>query len=361
MFARPRPRGPINQLPRPHQPHYDNSQCQRSSSGPLGVPAPRPRPRWSSFCGHAEQTAAVVAEPRVCFPEGERPDVVVVYDDVDCTIAAPLVSSELQVPLAQRRGRPPVPSTSTMPWEVNQLVTDRLFRPPAHDPQPPSASPAPRPQAMTTRASAWSATAHDRRHCSRTWTPTTSSGSGPPHDLTPRLRNQPTMSRAQQRRLAGRDIPAFSSAAGPLGRRRGRANRPGCHPRRHARLEAAGLHDHQPAYVFMNQLRYIEFMDVVRVRARWGPTQEGSRRGAQSSVGRPSRCARTPSARSDPSPRRRRVGHPRVAARSGRGSPSRRGPASGCRCWPTPPLLKDSSRGLRGSPSRRRGLPRGSG
>jgi UDP-N-acetylglucosamine 2-epimerase (non-hydrolysing) len=73
---------------------------------------------------HAQQTARVIErlEPVLC---ERRPDVVLVYGDVNSTAAAALVVAKLGIPLghveAGLRSR-----DRTMPEEINRLVTDRL-------------------------------------------------------------------------------------------------------------------------------------------------------------------------------------------------------------------------------------------
>jgi UDP-N-acetylglucosamine 2-epimerase (non-hydrolysing) len=73
---------------------------------------------------HAEQTAGIMIgfEKQVV---AERPDLVVVYGDVNSTLAAALVCAKLGIPCAHveaglRSG------DLTMPEEINRLVTDRL-------------------------------------------------------------------------------------------------------------------------------------------------------------------------------------------------------------------------------------------
>ena len=73
---------------------------------------------------HAQQTAAVMIalEPVVL---GRKPDLVLVYGDVNSTVAAALVCSKLAVPLghveAGLRSR-----DRAMPEEINRIVTDQL-------------------------------------------------------------------------------------------------------------------------------------------------------------------------------------------------------------------------------------------
>jgi len=89
----------------------------------LGIPAPDVNLGVGSG-SHATQTAAVMTrlEPELL---ADRPDVLVVYGDVNSTAAAAMVAAKEQVPLAHVEAglRSFDPS---MPEEVNRLVTDRL-------------------------------------------------------------------------------------------------------------------------------------------------------------------------------------------------------------------------------------------
>ncbi|MFL6173269.1 MAG: non-hydrolyzing UDP-N-acetylglucosamine 2-epimerase [Marmoricola sp.] len=89
----------------------------------LGLPEPDVNLGVGSG-SHAAQTAAVMVGLENLFLE-ERPDVVVVYGDVNSTVAAALVAAKLQIPLAHVEAG--LRSFDhTMPEEVNRLVTDRL-------------------------------------------------------------------------------------------------------------------------------------------------------------------------------------------------------------------------------------------
>jgi UDP-N-acetylglucosamine 2-epimerase (non-hydrolysing) len=73
---------------------------------------------------HARQTAAIMIGLEEMF-ERRRPAMVVVYGDVNSTLAAALVSAKLQVSLAHVEAG--LRSFDmTMPEEINRLVTDRL-------------------------------------------------------------------------------------------------------------------------------------------------------------------------------------------------------------------------------------------
>ncbi len=89
----------------------------------LGLPEPDVNLGVGSG-SHAEQTGAVMVGLEKLFLEVE-PAFVVVYGDVNSTVAAALVAAKLQIPLAHVEAglRSFDPS---MPEEVNRLVTDRL-------------------------------------------------------------------------------------------------------------------------------------------------------------------------------------------------------------------------------------------
>jgi UDP-N-acetylglucosamine 2-epimerase (non-hydrolysing) len=73
---------------------------------------------------HAQQTAAVLTAIEKVLIE-HRPDVVVVYGDVNSTMAATLAAAKLQIPVAHVEAG--LRSFDrTMPEEINRLVTDQL-------------------------------------------------------------------------------------------------------------------------------------------------------------------------------------------------------------------------------------------
>ena len=102
--------------------HYD----ERMSGvffAQLGLPTPDLNLGVGSG-SHAEQTASVMVGLEKLFGE-QRPAMVVVYGDVNSTIAAALVAAKLQIPVAHvEAGLRSF--DSSMPEEVNRLVTDRL-------------------------------------------------------------------------------------------------------------------------------------------------------------------------------------------------------------------------------------------
>jgi UDP-N-acetylglucosamine 2-epimerase (non-hydrolysing) len=73
---------------------------------------------------HAQQTAGVMTALETEF-ESDRPDVVVVYGDVNSTVAAGLVAAKMQIPVAHVEAGLRSFDMS-MPEEVNRIVTDRL-------------------------------------------------------------------------------------------------------------------------------------------------------------------------------------------------------------------------------------------
>src|SRR5256712_1263150 len=89
----------------------------------LWIPAPD-RDLGVGSGSHAQQTAAVMQRLEPVVVE-LRPDLVLVYGDVNSTVAAALVAAKLQVPLghveAGLRSR-----DWTMPEELNRVVTDRV-------------------------------------------------------------------------------------------------------------------------------------------------------------------------------------------------------------------------------------------
>src|SRR3954471_10927874 len=73
---------------------------------------------------HAQQTAGILSAFEPVLLE-KRPDIVLVYGDVNSTVAAALVCSKLRIPVAHveaglRSG------DRSMPEEINRLLTDQL-------------------------------------------------------------------------------------------------------------------------------------------------------------------------------------------------------------------------------------------
>src|SRR5437870_6450433 len=102
--------------------HYDNNMSDIFFSQ-LSMPAPDVNLEVGSS-SHAQQTAEVMRrfEPIVL---ERKPDMVVVYGDVNSTMAAALVCAKLRIPIAHVEAG--LRSFDrTMPEEVNRLVTDQL-------------------------------------------------------------------------------------------------------------------------------------------------------------------------------------------------------------------------------------------
>lgn len=102
--------------------HYDSLMSDVFFKG-LGIPNPDESLNVGSG-SHAQQTAAIMSrfEPIVL---ARRPDIVLVYGDVNSTVAAALVCSKLGI----RVGHVESGLRSfdrTMPEEINRLVTDQL-------------------------------------------------------------------------------------------------------------------------------------------------------------------------------------------------------------------------------------------
>jgi UDP-N-acetylglucosamine 2-epimerase (non-hydrolysing) len=75
-------------------------------------------------CTHAEQTAQILVGVERCLGE-RKPDMLLVYGDVNSTLAATLAAAKIGIPVAHveaglRSG------DRSMPEEINRLVTDRL-------------------------------------------------------------------------------------------------------------------------------------------------------------------------------------------------------------------------------------------
>src|SRR5437899_7084836 len=102
--------------------HYDNNMSDIFFSQ-LAMPAPDVNLEVGSG-SHAQQTAEVMRRFEPIVLERE-PDMVMVYGDVNSTMAAALVCAKLRIPVAHVEAG--LRSFDrTMPEEVNRLVTDAL-------------------------------------------------------------------------------------------------------------------------------------------------------------------------------------------------------------------------------------------
>jgi UDP-N-acetylglucosamine 2-epimerase (non-hydrolysing) len=102
--------------------HYDRDMSDTFFED-LGIPEPHVNLEVGSGT-HAQQTAAIMQRfEGVC--ENHRPDLVLVYGDVNSTVAASLVAAKMGIKVghveAGLRSR-----DWTMPEEINRVVTDRL-------------------------------------------------------------------------------------------------------------------------------------------------------------------------------------------------------------------------------------------
>ena len=89
----------------------------------LGLPAPHFNLEVGSG-SHAQQTATVISRFEAVVMDG-RPDLVLVYGDVNSTVAAALVCSKLLIPVAHVEAG--LRSFDrTMPEEINRLLTDQM-------------------------------------------------------------------------------------------------------------------------------------------------------------------------------------------------------------------------------------------
>jgi UDP-N-acetylglucosamine 2-epimerase (non-hydrolysing) len=102
--------------------HYDDAMA-RTFFTELQLPTPD-RDLGVGSGSHASQTAAVMTGfEDVC--RDERPDLVVVYGDINSTMAATLVAAKLRIPVAHVEAGLRSFDRS-MPEEINRIVTDRL-------------------------------------------------------------------------------------------------------------------------------------------------------------------------------------------------------------------------------------------
>lgn len=102
--------------------HYDD-RLSEVFFRQLGLPEPDVNLGVGSGT-HADQTALVMTRLAELF-EADRPDLVVVYGDVNSTVAAALVAAKAQIPVAHVEAGLRSFDRS-MPEEINRVVTDRL-------------------------------------------------------------------------------------------------------------------------------------------------------------------------------------------------------------------------------------------
>jgi UDP-N-acetylglucosamine 2-epimerase (non-hydrolysing) len=113
---------PVEQLLVHTGQHYDEAMSEVFFRQ-LGLPEPDVNLGVGS-ASHGAQTAAIIVGLEQLFGR-RRPDLVVVYGDVNSTVAAALVSAKMGIPLAHVEAG--LRSFDmTMPEEINRLVTDRL-------------------------------------------------------------------------------------------------------------------------------------------------------------------------------------------------------------------------------------------
>ena len=102
--------------------HYDE-QMSQVFFRELGLPEPDVNLEVGSG-GHTDQTATIMVRLEQFF-RATNPSLVVVYGDVNSTVAAALVAAKAQIPLAHVEAGLRSFDRS-MPEEINRLVTDRL-------------------------------------------------------------------------------------------------------------------------------------------------------------------------------------------------------------------------------------------
>jgi UDP-N-acetylglucosamine 2-epimerase (non-hydrolysing) len=102
--------------------HYDDAMARRFFTE-LNLPTPD-RDLGVGSATHAVQTASIMTRfEEVCL--AERPDLVVVFGDINSTMAATLVAAKMEIPVAHVEAGLRSFDRS-MPEEMNRIVTDRL-------------------------------------------------------------------------------------------------------------------------------------------------------------------------------------------------------------------------------------------
>ncbi|MFA5033667.1 MAG: UDP-N-acetylglucosamine 2-epimerase (non-hydrolyzing) [bacterium] len=101
--------------------HYDYAMSKVFFED-LNIPAPDVNLGIGS-CGHAEQTGRIMIGLEKIYLK-EKPNLVVVFGDVNSTLAGALVASKLNIPVAHIEAG--VRSYNNMPEETNRLLTDHI-------------------------------------------------------------------------------------------------------------------------------------------------------------------------------------------------------------------------------------------
>jgi UDP-N-acetylglucosamine 2-epimerase (non-hydrolysing) len=101
--------------------HYDYSMSKVFFED-LNIPAPNINLGIGS-CGHAEQTGKIMIGLEKIYLK-EKPDLVIVFGDVNSTLAGALVASKLNIPVAHIEAG--IRSYNNMPEETNRLLTDHI-------------------------------------------------------------------------------------------------------------------------------------------------------------------------------------------------------------------------------------------